>query len=55
MKSKKPAKKKPTKEEVNKKGEDWYGSIPENELNPNAKEDFDKVLKKMFPPVEPKK
>lgn len=55
MKSKKPAKKqKPTKEELDKKRDDWYNNIPESELNPNAKEDFDRALKKMFPLIEPK-
>ena len=54
MKSKKPAKGKPTKEELEKRREDWYNNIPENELNPNAKEDFERALKKIFPPIEPK-
>ncbi|HWB63386.1 MAG TPA: hypothetical protein VG603_07750 [Chitinophagales bacterium] len=51
MKVKKSTKKKSVKSESEKEREDWYNNIPESELNPNAKEDFDRVLEKMFPPI----
>lgn len=39
---------KPSKEELQKTQEKYYKSIPEEELNPNHKEDFDAALEKLF-------
>lgn len=54
MKSKKPAQKKLSEEDSKKISREDYNRIPESEINPNGKEDFEKVLTKIFPPVEPK-
>ena len=34
---------------------DYYNSIPESEINPNHKEDFETLLKAMMKPVSLKK
>lgn len=53
---KKPAKKqKLTREEAVKRQEEWHNAIPDSEVNPNGKEDFEALLRKIIPPFEPKK
>jgi hypothetical protein len=47
-------KKKPTKKELEKIQDNYYKKLPESELNPNAKEDFERVLGALFPPIKKK-
>ncbi len=34
---------------------EYHESVPDSERNPTHKEDFEKVLSKLFPPIRPKK
>ena len=47
-------KKKSAKQKLWDKRKAYHNTLPENERNPNHKEDFEKVLSKLFPPVKPK-
>ena len=37
------------------KRKEYHESIPDSERNPTHKEDFEKVLKTLFPPIKGKK
>lgn len=34
---------------------EYHENLPDSERNPNHKEDFEGVLKKLFPPIDKKK
>jgi len=53
-KAKKPVKVKTNKDKLEKVRKDYHDKLPDSERNPNHKEDFEKALEALFPPIKRK-
>jgi len=53
-KTTKPKKEKTEKQKLWDKRKEYHENIPESERNPDHKEDFENVLKVLFPPIKKK-